>query len=575
MSPQLWPRPAAAIGSLMLLSACETMESAKNTVVDTASSSLSYVSNTITGSGVEEQIPPDKTAVEVLSARTSITGITAKGSKGLLGPELYDIDGLVQAPSLGEYLRKLTERSVAAYPDPKPIRNVFVEASDRINAFATANRDIYVSLGLLEAMETESQLAAVLAHEAAHIQLDHLAREEYFRQQRELVSAGAGVAILAVQASQLEMRGTTVAMSAAGRREAAESTASLAATSWMINTLSDDILNPRFKREQEREADLVAADLTVAATYDADGTPDMLRRLGEVLEQREALVTALERQRDAAAAKLAAAGDPVTALNLLPSIGVEFGVTTVKEIHARLAGSHPSPQERQEAAAVYVAVRYEDKMYDPEQRGEDTGRLERSMSRLLSEKLRRGHHAAQKAKHLLAEGKPAEAKREARTAVADLPRSAHSLTIMSLIQIAEGDDDAALRSLQAIDRNEIKPKRTFELLAAQQVRVKRFGDANRTLDAGERQFGDPEPFLPSRIIVAGAAGQLDQARAYHEQCRPVESEQIKLACDQAIAPLGLEGVEPVVSPGILDRLGSIGTQAEGWFKDWLGKAAGS
>lgn len=575
MSPQLRPRLAATICSLMLLSACETVESAKNTVVDTASSGFNYFSNTITGSGVEEQIPPDKTAVEVLSARTSITGITAKGNKGLLGPELYDIDGLVQAPSLGEYLRKLTERSVAAYPDPKPIRNVFVEASDRINAFATANRDIYVSLGLLEGMETESQLAAVLAHEAAHIQLDHLAREEYFNQQRELVSAGAGVAILAVQASQLQVTGTTVGMSAAGRQQAAEGTAGLAATSWMINTISDDIVNPRFKREQEREADLVAADLTVAAGYDADGTPDMLRRLGEVLEQRETLVASLERERDEAAQKLAASGDPVTALNLLPSIGIEFGVTTVKEIHTRLAGSHPSPQERQEAAASYVALRYEEQMYDPEQRGSDTERLENNIAKLLPEKLRRGHHAAQKAKLLLAEGKVTQAKREARAAVADLPRSAHSLTIMALIQISEGDNEGALRSLQNIDRREIKPKRTFELLAAQQVRVKRFADANRTLDAGEAQFGDTEPFLPSRIIVAGAAGNVDQARAYHEQCRPVESQQIKIACDQAIAPLALEGVEPVVSPGFLQRLGGLGMDAQGWFADWLTKSSGS
>lgn len=564
MKPLFWPAGAGMVGSLaLLLAACETMESAKKAVVDGGTSAYNYA----TGEKVDDRIPPDRTAVQVFSERKSVTGITAKGSKGLLGPELYDIDGLVQAPKLSEYLRGLTERSVAQYPNPKPVRNVFIEASDRVNAFATANRDIYVSLGLLEAMETESQLAAVLAHEAAHIQLDHLAREEYFKQQRQLVSAGAGVAILAVQASQLRVTGTTVGMSAAGRQQAAEGTATLAATSWMINTISDDILNPRFKREQEREADLVAADLIVDAEYDADGIPDMLRRLGEVLDQREALVATLERERDKAAAKLAASGDPVTALNLLPSIGIEFGLTTVNEIHARLAGSHPSPQERQEDAAAYVAVRYEEKMYDPEQRGTDTERLERNVARLLPEKLRRGHHAAQKAKRLLAEGKLAEAKREASAAVGDLPHSAHSLTILALVQIAEGDNDAALRSLQTIDAKEIKPKRTFELLAAQQVRKKRFGDAGRTLDAGERQFGDAEPFLPSRIIVAGAADDLDRARAYHEQCRPLESEQIKIACDQAIAPLGIEGIEPVVSPGVFEQLTGAGDKAQEWFRE--------
>jgi predicted Zn-dependent protease len=560
-------RAVALIGSsAVVLGACEAMEGVKTRVVATAVSSYEAV----VGQNIQDRIPEDQTAVQALSHRQPIVGIASKGTKGLLGPELYDMDGLVQAPRLSNYLRNLTERSVAQYPSPKNVRNVLVEASERLNAFATVDRDIYVSLGLLEAMETESQLAAVLAHEAAHIQLDHLAREEYFNRQRELVTTGAGVAVLAVQASQLRVTGTTVSMSAAGRQEAAEGAAGVAATSWMINTISDDVLDPRFRREQEREADLVAADLTVAAGYDADGTPDMLRRLGEVLAQREALAAVLERERDRAAAKLAASGDPVAALSLLPSLGVEMGVATVKELHARVGSSHPSPQERQEAAAAYVAVRYEDRMYDPEQRAEDTARLEAEMARALPERLRRGHRAAQKAKLLLAEGKVAEARREAAAAVADLPGSAHSRTIMALVQIAEGSNDAALRSLEAIDRGEIKPKRTFELLAAQWVRVKRFADADRALAQGEAQFGDAEPFLPSRIIVAAAAGDAARARLYHDRCRTAASTQIKLACDRAIAPMRLEGVEPATSPGVLDRLQGVVPDIGDWLGTYFG-----
>jgi hypothetical protein len=76
-------------------------------------------------------------------------------------------------------------------------RAVLIEASDAFKAAATPQGDIVVSLRILDRLESESQLAAVLTHEAGHLQLNHFGRSECFDWQRKLISTGIGLAAIA------------------------------------------------------------------------------------------------------------------------------------------------------------------------------------------------------------------------------------------------------------------------------------------------------------------------------------------------------------------------------------------
>ena len=51
--------------------------------------------------------------------------------------------------------------------------NFHVVKSSSVNAFATDRGDIFVTIGLLARMETEAELAFVLAHEIVHVQEQH------------------------------------------------------------------------------------------------------------------------------------------------------------------------------------------------------------------------------------------------------------------------------------------------------------------------------------------------------------------------------------------------------------------
>ena len=75
-----------------------------------------------------------------------------------------------------DYLRILTlnllrsSRVTATYKDPVVI---LFDAPDKINAFAAPGGFVFVTTGLLNFVEDEDELAFVLAHEIAHIEMDH------------------------------------------------------------------------------------------------------------------------------------------------------------------------------------------------------------------------------------------------------------------------------------------------------------------------------------------------------------------------------------------------------------------
>jgi len=81
--------------------------------------------------------------------------------------------GLVNAPELGRYLNALYARIKAQAGVPAWPGAVHVLASEKLEAYATAAGNIYVSLPWLTSAESEDELAALLSHEFGHIYLHY------------------------------------------------------------------------------------------------------------------------------------------------------------------------------------------------------------------------------------------------------------------------------------------------------------------------------------------------------------------------------------------------------------------
>ena len=161
---------------------------------------------------------------------------------------------LVDDPEVVDYIDGLGQRIASA--DPERRYRFLVVDSPAVNAFAGPGGIIAVNAGLVVVTESESELAAVVAHEVAHVTQEHLA-QLMERSQRASLTALASVVAGILLATRSPSAGQTVlAAGTAGAQHSA-------------------LL---YSREKEMEADRTGMDLLHRAGFDPRAVPAFFRR---------------------------------------------------------------------------------------------------------------------------------------------------------------------------------------------------------------------------------------------------------------------------------------------------------
>ncbi len=97
--------------------------------------------------------------------------------EGRLGHSIYrqlaDRGLVIEDPLLTDYLSGIGSSLLASLDRRLREYRFFLVADDTVNAFAAPGGYIGVHLGMIEQLQSESELAAVLAHEIAHVRLRH------------------------------------------------------------------------------------------------------------------------------------------------------------------------------------------------------------------------------------------------------------------------------------------------------------------------------------------------------------------------------------------------------------------
>jgi len=125
-----------------------------------------------------------------------------------------------------------------------------------INALALPGGYIYITRGMLEKMESESQLAAILAHETAHV----VARDTAAAMTRQ-----TGMTLLTM----------ATLVSGEAPREVQQ-----------LVLMANQFLSLSYSRQDEREADLAGLDYLVDAGYDPNGMVETMQILYELQTRR-------------------------------------------------------------------------------------------------------------------------------------------------------------------------------------------------------------------------------------------------------------------------------------------------
>jgi beta-barrel assembly-enhancing protease len=186
---------------------------------------------------------------------------------GLMAMHQLRGQGLIlEDPELTDYIQNLGSRLASQARDDDQNFQYFILRSSEINAFATYGGFICVNSGLILLTETESDLAAVLGHETAHVRQRHIARS-----------------ILAQSRMSL---GTTAAMLAAvliGAASGAGGQAMEGAIAMGQAVSLQQSMN--FSRAEEAEADRIGIGLVAGAGFDASAMANffeaMSRRQGD------------------------------------------------------------------------------------------------------------------------------------------------------------------------------------------------------------------------------------------------------------------------------------------------------
>lgn len=156
--------------------------------------------------------------------------------------------GEYRAPQMQAFLSRIVARLVPATDRPEEDYRVTILDSPAVNAFALPSGRLYVTRGLLALANDSSEIAAVMAHEIAHVTLRHAATR-----------------------SELEMRSALVSRVVADVLRDQRAVASVRDASRI------DIA--RFSREQELEADAESVRTLYKAGYDPFGATRFLQSL--------------------------------------------------------------------------------------------------------------------------------------------------------------------------------------------------------------------------------------------------------------------------------------------------------
>ena len=172
----------------------------------------------------------------------------------------------IENPEINLWIRSLGNTLTASAPRSSTPFYFIVAKDQTINAFATKGGVVVINAGLILQTRSESELAAVIAHEIAHITQRHLDRmQEKANNNRLALNAGLLAGVIA--ASKDPQAGQAI-------------------ISANIATIMHQQLS--FSREAEAEADRVGLRILARAGFEPKGMPSFLARLEQFNNKKNA-----------------------------------------------------------------------------------------------------------------------------------------------------------------------------------------------------------------------------------------------------------------------------------------------
>lgn len=460
--------------------------------------------------------PAEGKEIKRVDARAFAFGSMAIGQARDLDHARAEGLGLVPTTPLDDYLNGILARLLAHSPVSGVPARVYVRASNEWSAKSTADANIYVSLGILLRLDSEDEVAALLAHEASHVILGHANSDVVQSVQRRAIQLSA----LAVDAQRAvaESRGKSSAADAKDVRSDEQSRALL---------LNATLLSPSWTRGQERNADRLGTDLLVRAGYSPEGMASLLEKQQQFESERAADPRAVSldqqllgydavdkgnKQVAKATAQQGTAGELIGALANAALVRARDAASKQLDEGSR---SHPRTAERIGDIRAYVAQEY--------------GAVERPSPRVEpweaakeadgTVDLLENYIAAIEARSALSSGNVAAARTLAKAGLGG-PTGAHAYPryVDAAVQIAAGESAQALADYEAALAGPEPAGAIYSAASAMLLSAGQRERAVEVMEGGYRRLqGAPSLTVPM-INAYRLAGRQDDADRLAAEC---------------------------------------------------------
>jgi predicted Zn-dependent protease len=235
-------------------------------------SALACAMAALSSAAFADGYPGHGKAIDKLEPATDYSDLQP-GRPRALGIMRARAQGFVPSVELHDYVRGVLLRDLAGLKMPASFNpDVHILAAPEFAALCTPDGTIIVTIGLLEQLENEDELAFVLGHEVSHYIYRHHDSDWLRKSQYYMVLNGAAVDSVA-QAAPF----------AAGAFNSGNVGRGLDVAQH-ISKLSANVLAPQMERAQEDAADALGFDLMVKAGYD----PEAPLALMDILAIQEA-----------------------------------------------------------------------------------------------------------------------------------------------------------------------------------------------------------------------------------------------------------------------------------------------
>ncbi|PKR53498.1 M48 family metallopeptidase [Thalassospira marina] len=257
---------------------------------------------------------------------------TEEGLKNARIKVMASSTGIADFPELQAYAQTILDRIVAGAPSGAPKAKVYLLANASPGAMAVPEGAIYIHFSAFQYLQSEDQLAFLLAHEYSHVALQH-SPDNLLRSLRPYLVTAMDFAV-----------------SQAGGDDQLRKSFQL----YGSDIISRDVLLPVWDRAAEKEADFLGLDLMTKAGYNPSESLRFLAIVGKYDDSFERLHLSTRNQLEK---QLAIQFQPTGDSPLWDKFTSEFG-TAVSKIQEQISSRHEDSKDRMVALVGYMKREY-------------------------------------------------------------------------------------------------------------------------------------------------------------------------------------------------------------------------